>query len=157
MDIYTVEKLSKEQERVLSKDKFVYVHSAISSDRLALEYKNADIALHVESFDKANRMATHYSFSTKIIDLMASTCAIMAICWECHAGYQYLKKHDAAFCISSYDDILPVLKTICEHPSLIGEYARKAWYCGTENHTREKVHGQIKKTFENVIRQKTNA
>lgn len=66
-------------------------------------YKDADIALHVESFDKKYKYATVYSFSTKIIDLMASTCAIMAICWEQNNGWNYLKEEDAAIYLYEKD------------------------------------------------------
>ena len=151
LDIFTTEALTKKQRKVFEALKHVNVHPAITPVQLAEEYRNADIALHVESFDKHNRSATRYSFSTKIIDLMASTCAIMAICWERHAGYQYLKAHDAAFCVSSYDDIAPMLRQICERPSCIGEYARKAWQCGREYHSQEKIQAQIRETFNKVI------
>lgn len=151
LDVYTADILTRKQQRVLGGFKHLHVHAPITSSQLTEEYKKADIALHVESFDKEYRMATRYSFSTKIIDLMASSCAIMAICWDKHAGYQYLKQHDAAFCISSYDDILPMVDKICGEPTLINEYAEKAWKCGKDNHTSEIIRRQIKDTFEKVI------
>lgn len=154
LDIYTPEELTYTQKKAFSEYNSVRIHSAITSDQLAKEYHNADIALHVESFDKKYRYATHYSFSTKIIDLMASSCAIMAICWEKHAGYQYLKKADAAFCISSYNEILPTLDKISSSPSLINEYADKAWHCGVKNHTRNIIHNQIELIFERVLNEK---
>ena len=151
LDVYTADVLTSKQKRVLGGFKHLHVHSPVTPLQLAEEYKKADIALHVESFDKEFRMATRYSFSTKIIDLMASSCAIMAICWEKHAGYQYLKQHDAAFCISSYEDVFPMVEKICGEPTLINEYAEKAWKCGKENHTSEIIQRQIKDTFEKVI------
>lgn len=151
LDIFTAEELTNRQQAVFKPLKHVHVHSAITPLQLVEEYHKADIALHVESFDKANRNATHYSFSTKIIDLMSSTCAIMAICWERHSGYVYLKNHDAAFCISDYNEILPMLHRISQQPDLIQEYAEKAWRCGVKNHTCEIIHNQIKETFEKLI------
>lgn len=151
LDVYTADVLTRKQKKVLGQFKHLHVHSPITSSQLTEEYKKADIALHVESFDKEFRLATRYSFSTKIIDLMASSCAIMAICWEKHAGYQYLKKHDAALCVSDYEGIFPILQRISEQPSLIQEYAEKAWRCGKENHTRYIIQGHIKKTFEGIL------
>lgn len=151
LDIYTADVLTSRQKKTLMGFNYLKVHNPITPAQLTEEYQKADIALHVESFDKANRLATHYSFSTKIIDLMASSCAILAICWERHAGYQYLQKNDAAFCVSSYDDIEPMLRQICEKPSLIGEYARKAWQCGRRNHSKEKIQIQIREAFNKVI------
>lgn len=151
LDVYTADVLTRRQKRVLDSFKHLHVHAPITSSQLKEEYKKAEIALHVESFDKEYRLSTRYSFSTKIIDLMASSCAIMAICWEKHAGYQYLKKHDAALCVSNYDGILPLLQKISEHPSLIQEFAEKAWKCGIENHSKERIQNQIITVFEPLI------
>ena len=83
---------------------------------------------------------------------MASTCAILAICWNRHAGYQYLKSKDAAFCVDNYHDILPLLQRIADNPGLIREYARKAYECGVENHRRELIQSQIKEKFKEIAR-----
>lgn len=153
LDVYTTEQLSKKQTGALSENKYIYVHAPIPPKQLAEEYGKADIALHVESFDKKNRYATHYSFSTKIIDLMASTCAIMAICWDKHTGYKYLQQHDAAICISSEEKIYPNLLRLVQHPAIIEDYARKAWLCGVNNHNKDKIQNQIKQTFERITTQ----
>lgn len=154
LDIYTTEQLTPAQRKALSEDKYIYVKGRVAPSELVEIYRKADIALHVESMDRKNRLLTRVSFSTKIIDLMASTCAIMAICWEKHTGYQYLKEKDAAFCISRYEDILTQLQGICNQPSLISQYAEKAYNCGKSNHSRETIHNRIKRIFENVISEK---
>lgn len=150
LDIYTTEKLSSVQKKALSKENFVYVKGRVTPEELVQIYQRADIALHVESMDKKNRLLTKVSFSTKIIDLMSSTCAIMAICWEQHAGLKYLKEKDAAFCISCYDEILPKLQQICDHPELIREYALKAYECGRKYHNKDIIKNQIKTIFEKL-------
>src|SRR5690606_15077845 len=105
----------------------------------------------VESFEKKYRYATRVSFSTKIIDLMASSCAILAICWDKHAGYQYLKAQDAAFCVSEIHEIEIVLKKIARQPALINQYAKKAKACGINNHTKYIIQQQITSVFSKVI------
>lgn len=152
LDVYTADILTRKQQRVLGGFKHLHVHAPITSTQLTEEYKKADIALHVESFDKEFRLATRYSFSTKIIDLMASSCAIMAICWEKHAGYTYLKQNDAAICISDNKDIQPTLQHIIDQPNLIEEYAHKAWLCGVKNHTKEHISETIMQKFNEVIK-----
>ena len=153
LDIYTQEPLNDRQKAVLNEDNYVYVQGSVTPAQLKEIYAKADIALHVESFDRVNRLKTRVSFSTKIIDLMASTCAIMAVCWNEHAGYKYLKEKDAAFCIDSYNMILPQLQKIVDNPSLIAEYAEKAYRCGMENHNKEKIQNQIISKFNQVIAQ----
>lgn len=151
LDIYAVEKVTKRQRKALCPQYSINIHGRVAPEELVDIYKKADIALHVEAMDKRNRLSTRVSFSTKIIDLMASTCAIMAICWNQHAGYQYLKKNDAAFCIDDYSAILPCLQSIAETPSLIQTYAKKALVCGKENHSRQKIHEQIRSKFQEII------
>lgn len=151
LDIYTQEALTNEQRKALSPENSVYMKGSVNPQQLKEVYRNADIALHVESMDKKNRLATRVSFSTKIIDLMASSCAILAVCWNRHCGYQYLRDNDAAFCVDNYSDILPVLQRIVDDPSLVQNYAQKAYECGRKNHTREKVQKQIRDKFEELI------
>lgn len=153
LDIYTQEKLTIKQAKELSPDSFIFVKGAVSPAQLKHVYNEADVALHVESFDRANRLRTRTSFSTKIIDLMASTCAIIALCWKEQAGFKYLQSQDAAFCIDSYEKILPQLQQIVDHPHLITQYAEKAYRCGVENHNRGKIQGQIISKFQEVISQ----
>ena len=40
----------------------------------------------------------------------------MAFCWDKHAGYQYLNKHDAAICVADVDGIKPELVRIINIP-----------------------------------------
>ena len=151
LDIYTQEALTDEQRKALCLENSVYMKGSVNPQQLKDVYRNADIALHVESMDKKNRLATRVSFSTKIIDLMASTCAILAVCWNRHCGYQYLRDNDAAFCVDNYSDILPMLQRIVDNPLLVQNYAQKAYECGRKNHTREKIQKQIRDKFEELI------
>lgn len=151
LDIYTQEALTVEQCKALCPENSVYMMGSVSPQQLKEVYRNADIALHVESMDKKNRLATRVSFSTKIIDLMGSTCAILAVCWNRHCGYLYLHENDAAFCVDDYNNILPMLQRIADDSSLIQQYAHKAYECGCKNHSREKIQKQIKDKFEELI------
>lgn len=151
LDIYSQEVLSEKQQKALSKENYVYFKGAVYASELPQIYREADIALHVESFDEVYKLATRVSFSTKIIDLMASTCAILAICWNQHAGYQYLYANDAAICVDSYEKILPTLQRIAEHPSLIREYAEKAYRCGVSHHSKNIIQQQIRDEFQSYI------
>lgn len=151
LDIYSQGKLSKKQIRAFSVSDYISFKGAVCSKELSEIYKKADIALHVESFEKRYKYATRVSFSTKIIDLMASTCAIMAVCWDQHAGYQYLKENDAAFCVSDYDDLLPAIQSFVNDTSQITMMQERAWQCGMSHHRKSQIHQQIFNLFNSVI------
>lgn len=152
LDVYTQDQLTDKQLKALSEDKYIFMKGSVTPKELVQKYRDADIALHVESFDRYYRNVTRVSFSTKIIDLMASSCAILAICWEKHCGYQYLKSNNAAFCCDSYDSILPQLQAIYNNPTLITEYQQKAYICGKQNHNRDIIQKQLLGVFENAIK-----
>lgn len=151
LDVYTQDLLTNKQRASLCEENFVFVKGAVPASALANIYNETDIALHVESFDKRYKYATRVSFSTKIVDLMASSCAILAICWEKHCGYQYLEENDAAICCSSYDNILPILQSICDDPLIITKYQAKAYNCGEKNHSRKVIQNQIISVFHELL------
>ena len=151
MYVYSQTVLTDEQKETLSEDKYIHFMGCVSPDKLPQIYNNADIALHVESFDKKYMLETEHSFSTKLTDLMVSTCAIWAICWDQNSGWNYVKDKDAAICLSSYEEVLPKLREIISDPTIIQTYARKAADCGIKNHNREKIQKQIRDVFEKVI------
>lgn len=84
---------------------------------------------------------------------MASSCAILAICWNKHAGFQYLKEHDAAICIDDVNKIEPQLQRLAQHPELIREYGQKAWNCGKQNHQRELIQDELMNVFKRIMQQ----
>ena len=151
LDIYTNTKMTPKMAKRLENRRGTNVLGRVTPTELVDIYKKADIALHIESFAKKYRLSTKDSFSTKIVDLMNSTCAIMAVCWEYHNGLQYLQREDAAICISDLDKVQEVFQSICNNPSVIQSYARKAWECGKRNHTREVIQNHIAEVFEKAI------
>lgn len=151
LDIYTNNDLSKKQNRKLNLANASCVHKAVPFDRLMQIYKESDIAIHCESFDKKYEFDTRLSFSTKIIDCLQSGCAVLAIAWKRHSGLIYLRKEDAAFCVDNLADVEGVLRKIKSSPELIDEYAQKAWQCGRRNHNTEDVRKSLSEDFQHVI------
>jgi hypothetical protein len=152
LSIYTQDQISKIQKAALNDNKSIFLKGSVTPESLKNIYLESDIALHVESFDKVNRLLTKYSFSTKIIDCLGSSCAVMAIAWEKQAGFTYLKDHDAAICISDCGEIYETLKKIVKNPILINEYSRKAYDCGLKYHNRVKIQNQIRTAFNDAIK-----
>jgi glycosyltransferase involved in cell wall biosynthesis len=143
LEIYAVGQVSKKERKAICISDAIKIFPAVSSNKLLEVYKNSDIVLHVEAFDRRNRLDTRFSFSTKIIDCLSSGCAIMAICWEKQSGYAYLKNEDAAICISDRNEIYKKLCEIASNPKIVEQYAKKANDCVEKNHLKEKVQQEI--------------
>lgn len=134
LDIYTQTGITSKLNRLLNDKKNIFLHKPVSLHKLTEIYKASDIALHVESFDLKYRLLTRLSFSTKIVDCLASSCAVMAISWKEHSGLKYLQKENAAICIDDISKIKFTLQEIVDKPEIIISYAYKAWDCGKRNH-----------------------
>lgn len=152
LHIYTKDRLSIRRRNQLSDGKNSFLMPPVDATKLKEIYQQSDIALHVEAFDLKNRWITKYSFSTKIIDCLASSCAVVAICPVEHAGYQYLKGRKAAICISSFEKIYPCLKNIALRPQLLYRYQKKAWVCGMQYHRRSAVREKLYQDLLEIIR-----
>ena len=151
LDIYTADGVTKKQMRALHDGESSVVHSAVSAEELKRIYAESDIVLHVESFDRKNKWATKESFSTKVMDCLSCGAATMAVCWERHAAYEYLKKNDIALTASSPAEVEALVCRIVDEPSIIGEYARKAYEFGSQNHERSVVQMKLRSDMQRVI------
>jgi len=151
LNIYTRDKISKKQNKLLNNDTCSFIKGAVRADELNGIYRDSDILLHVESLDKASGLATKYSFSTKIMECMSSGCAVMAIGKPNQAGCAYLKKQDAAFVASSEPEVVKILDNLAQEKSLIQKYAKKAYECGVKNHQRQHIQEIIKSDFQKLF------
>lgn len=143
LHIYTQNALTDNQKKALNDGKNIFCHPAVGQEELLRLYSESDIALHVESQSLKNKLCTRLSFSTKIIDCLASGCAVMAIAWKEQTGLKYLQKNDAAICITDEDEIEKTLRTLIENKSIIQDYAERAYKLGINNHDRKKIQGDL--------------
>lgn len=149
LHIYTGTKLFGETERLLNDGRSTFNHGLISPDKLSHIYQESDVAIHCESFDLKSRLGTRWSFSTKIIDCFQSGCAILAIAWEEQTGVKYLKKEDAAICVTKEKEIESAVTDIINNPDRISEYALKAYECEKRNHRIEDVQKML---YDSLVR-----
>ena len=149
LHIYTGTKMEGKNSSLLNDGRSSFVHGLVTPETLKGLYQESDVAIHCESFDLKYRLMTRLSFSTKVIDCFQSGCAILCIAWEEHTALKFLKKEDAAFCVTSVKDIEPTVSKIVENPDLIPEYARKAYECEKKNHRIEDVQ---KTLYDSLVR-----
>ncbi len=151
LDIYTGNTLTEKQKLLLHDGTNSTVHKSVSFNELKQRYAESDIALHVESFELKYKLLSRISFSTKIIDCISSGCATMAICWNKHSGYMYLKKHDIAICVDSIDKIPDAINSLISKPEQIIDYAAKARDFGLKHHQRENIKKEFMADLESYM------
>lgn len=124
LDIYTPTVLSAKQKRALNIEGVSYVHNPIPQSQVIEEQNNADILVHVESFNLKNKLEVRYSISTKIMDYVSVGRCIFAIGPDDIASINYLKNNKLAVVASSYKEVLDRVKDLNGSPDTIVEYAQ---------------------------------
>lgn len=151
LDIYTASELAPKATVILNDGINCRMHKPVSTSELKKKYAQSDIALHVEGFDLKNRWAVRLSFSTKIVDCLDSGCAVMAICDEKQAGFSYLKKNNAAICISDLCKLKETLREIVDSPECLIEWQKRAFILGRKNHIKENILKTLYDDFYRVL------
>lgn len=143
LHIYTSSPLKRRMQARLNDGAASFVHPAVPGEALAGQYAQSDIALHVESFRKKDALATRLSFSTKIVDCLASGCAVLAICPQVNAGWQYLRDEGAALCVGAPGDIAGAVRALASDAALRGRLAQDARRCLDEKHAAQAIQKML--------------
>lgn len=151
LDIYTNTVLSKRQFRHINDGVNSCVHKAVSSDKLNEIYSQSDVALHVEAFDLKYRLLVRLSFSTKIIDCLASGCAVMAICHKTQSGFNYLKRNKLAISCSDLKKLLETLADILKNPQKLCDIQNNAVQFGQINHNDVEIAKDLCQDFYDIV------
>lgn len=125
LDIYTPTPITPAMKKALVIDGFSELHSPVTQDKVRELQNNADILVHVESFDLANKLLVRYSISTKIMDYLCVGRAILAIGPSDIASIDYLKSNDAALVATSKKEIDEIVSMVEDNPEIIKDYSRK--------------------------------
>lgn len=138
LDIYTTDVLTEEQDKALNFGG-CKVKGSLTLDEVQKVQKDADILVFVESLEKKYKNAARLSFSTKITDYLKNGKCVFAIGDKDIAPIDYFNRYDSAITASSYEEIGEKLEWLIENSEKISEYSRKAYECGKENHSKEKM------------------
>ncbi len=111
----------------------------------------ADIVLHVESFDEEQIRNVRLSFSTKIIDCMQSGSAMMVIGPKGIASVEYPRGIEGVIVVDDITDLTQVINSIIENPSRIISSANKLNDYAKRNHEISAVRNKLQKEFHSII------
>ncbi len=149
MDIYSLSAKTDDMVKKLDIEGSSRLMPPVSNEEIDKALKDADILVAVEPFSLRERLIWRLSFSTKIVDYLTSSRAILAIGPKELASTHYLIKNDAALCATNENEITEVVSNIVAQPSLINEFAYKSWICGKTNNriedTREILRRELAK------------
>ena len=151
LEIYTGTTITEQLRQKLEKGG----SSRIMGSRLYEEIKRilheADVVLHVESFEEKQKDTVRYSFSTKIIDCLQSGAQVLGIGPAGIASMEYLKKVDGAVVVDQHNLIGKAVAELSQTSKLL-ENAGKTRQYALQNHEQQAVQEKLRREFEELLR-----
>ena len=140
----------------LEKDQYydntnAFYMGARSYEEIKKIQNNADLVLHVESFESGQMEKVKYSFSTKIIDCLQSGSVVIGIGPSKSASIEYLRKVNGAIVI---DDPLNIYKTLVDlihEKDILLQRAFATREYAIENHEIVRVRQKLRDDFLKLI------
>lgn len=141
---YTTNTVSEEIRRELEIENCSFIMPPVPFNEVDGVLKSADILLFVESMLPEYKYIARVSFSTKIVDYLASSRAILAIGPNDIAPIEYLKAENAAIVASNKEQIIQALQMVVNNPTVVDEYAKRAFECAIRNHDIQQIDKKLK-------------
>ena len=112
----------------------------------------ADIVLHVESFEDEEILKTKYSFSTKIIDYLQSGSVLLAIGPEVLSSIKYISRIPGACVINDMDNVYSSLKNLLDNPISLHKRATEIREFAQLYHNSSVASKEVTKMFNEIIK-----
>lgn len=126
LDIYSATPVSKDMDSALNVEGVSSVHPPVSQNEVIDLQSQADVLVHVESFDLSNRLLVRYAISTKVMDYLNAQRCILAIGPADVASIEYLKHNDIALVAPDRQTLSETCLQIQQDRSLIQHYANRS-------------------------------
>jgi hypothetical protein len=152
--IYSQTLLSKKNMKQLLQNGAVRFMGAIASSEVKKVQRDADVLVHVESFELAERYSARLSFSTKIVDYLEAGRCILAVGWEKTGAIEYLKQHDGAVVITNRKQLNTEIADLTNNFPKIIEYGDKAFQLGKQYHQIDEIRDDLYNTLVEVVKNK---
>ena len=152
LKIYTGNTVTKEMSYALNKGESSLIMGNVASDKVNEIQQNADMLVHVEALDLRNKLTVRQSFSTKIVDYLATARPILAFGPKDVASIDHFVKNDCAIVADSEDELLAKLTDIINNETKLNEIAAKAYECGSKFHNKCDIDTMIKSDMIQLIK-----
>jgi len=149
--IYSQTNLPESAMKRLQIKDTAYYMGGIPSSQVKEVQRDADILVHVESFQLSEKYSARLSFSTKIVDYLEAGRCIMAVGWKNTGAIEYLSENNAAVVITDVNQIYNQLSHLINNKQLILHDAVKGFELGKKNHQLEKIRNCLYDDLVSVV------
>ena len=152
LEVYSGNELSPQMKKELEFENTSKFMGECPYSKITEILKNADIVLHVESFDESSIELVRYSFSTKIIDCLQSGNVVMAIGPDTVASISYLKEIDGTVVIDDENKIFEIVSSLVnESAESLKLRAQRLREFALKNHNSDSNRKKLKAEFAELM------
>jgi hypothetical protein len=155
LEIFTTATITHEIDIALNRGHSSRIMGALPYEDVKKVLREADIVLHVESFEPKQIKSTRLSFSTKIIDCMQSGSCLMAIGPQNIASIDYLKNIEGPIVVTEISRIGETLSNLIKKPENILSKANSLQKYAMKQHDINIVHERIQRDFSDLLKDNT--
>lgn len=152
LEIYSATPLSDKALGQLNIEEASFFKGRVDVSEIAAIQSSADVLVYVEPFCLSERYSARLSFSTKIVDYMASGRAILGVGWSQSGGIKYLSANDSAAIITDLAQMDETVDALIENTGLRSELAQKAFELGRRNHKLSEIREYLYKGLTETLR-----
>lgn len=152
LEIYSGSNLTEEQKNMIEDPGHAKFMGCVSASEVLKLQRDADILIHVESFDKKYRYKSRLSLSTKIVDYMHAAKPVLSVGWKETGAIEYLLQNDATWAALSSDDLENTVATIVSDGELRAKLANNLWNLGRKNHQITEIRRMLNDDLVEVLK-----
>lgn len=151
LEIYTGTTLTPRLEDMLHVEGTSFLMGARSYDEIKNILKNADVVLHVESFEKKQIDCVHLSLSTKIVDCLQCGSGVLGIGPKGIASIEYIRRIPGTYVIDDIVYLKDRVQDIVINKRNLPSRIMKIREFASTNHDIDVIRKRLKKEFEELL------
>lgn len=141
--IYTSTPLTDKMKAALEIADTSFLMGSVPASEIPCIQSDADMLVHVEAFDRQNRLAVRQSFSTKLVDYFKAARPILAVGPRDVASIEHLIANDCALTAQTETELVEKLTPLIGDSDALTELARRAYDCGRAHHEKSKMDAML--------------
>lgn len=155
LEIYTGTTITEQLRQKLEKGSSSRIMGSRPYEEIKRIMHDADVVLHVESFEEKQKDTVRYSFSTKIIDCLQSGSQVLGIGPAGIASIEYLKKVDGAVVIDRQGEVGYAVEELIQKSKIL-EKAKQTRRYALQKHELNSVQEKLRDEFEELLLKNAN-
>lgn len=151
--IYTATPLTHKMREALDIDGSSFLMGAVPASEIPRIQSDADMLVHVEAFDRKNRLLVRQSFSTKLVDYFKAARPILAVGPRGIASIEHLAANDCALVAQSVEEICRALESVTEDHDKLDALSEKAYACGKAHHDKTAMQQMLQADLSKIVKE----